>query len=258
MAHIRLENVGLDVPLYVQRHSDVSGWGQVLRRAAFSRPERRLATLLDDISFEAADGDRIAVLGQNGAGKSTLLQILTGAYRPTRGRVQVTGSRQALMNINLGFNGEATVVENVLLRCSSMGIRLAEIRRNVPEILDFAGLESKASHRLKTLSSGQRMRLGFSISTAFQNDVMIMDEWLSTGDAAFLERAGERLTSRVGGAEIVVIATHSIRMARAVCNRAILLEGGQVKAAGSLSRVIGVYRERTRRQNTQIALAKAS
>ena len=101
MAHIRLENVGLDVPLYVQRHSDVSGWGQVLRRAAFSRPERRLATLLDDISFEAADGDRIAVLGQNGAGKSTLLQILTGAYRPTRGRVQVTGSRQALMNFGL-------------------------------------------------------------------------------------------------------------------------------------------------------------
>lgn len=247
VANIYLEGIGLDVPLFVQSEVPSLGWGQVLRRAALSRPERCWATLLSDISFEAGDGDRVAILGRNGAGKSTLLQVLTGAYRPTRGRLEIRGTRQALINISLGFHPEATVLENVLLRCSSMGIRLTDVRRQVPAILKFAGLEAKASHRLKTLSSGQKMRLGFSISTAFQSDIMIMDEWLSTGDAEFLERARERMSNRVEGSRIVIMATHSIQMARAVCNRGILLEDGKVKATGSISRVINVYKERTRR-----------
>lgn len=244
MAHIKLSGLGLDVPLFVQRELRTVGWVHVFKRAALSRPARQWVTLLDDIDMEVNDGDRVAIIGRNGAGKSTLLQVLTGAYRPTRGVVSIKGTRQALINISLGFHPEATVVENVLLRCSSMGVRLEAVRSQIANILEFAGLEEKASHRLKTLSSGQRMRLGFSISTAFQRDIMIMDEWLSTGDAEFLERARERMNDRVGGSRIVVMATHSIQMARLVCNRAILLEGGKIKAAGSVSRVINAYKER--------------
>lgn len=246
MAHIRLSGLGLDVPLFVQRDVATVGWAHVFKRAALSRPARRWVTLLEDIDLEVNDGDRIAIIGRNGAGKSTLLQVLTGAYRPTRGTISIEGTRQALINISLGFHPEATVLENILLRCSSMGVRLDTVRGQVPSILEFAELQAKASHRLKTLSSGQRMRLGFSISTAFQRDIMIMDEWLSTGDAEFLGRARERMSDRVGGSRIVVMATHSIQMARLVCNRGILLEDGKIKAAGSVSRVINVYKERNK------------
>lgn len=258
MARLTLENVGLDVPMYLHAERRVGSWLGTLGGAAFSAPKREFVTLIDSVSFEIADGDRLAVIGRNGAGKSTLLQLLTGAYQPTRGRIVVDGSRHALMNLSLGFNPDATVVENILLRASAMGSSLSEARSIVPSVLDFAELESKSRHRLKTLSTGQKMRLGFAISTATQNDIMILDEWIGTGDAAFVERAKERMMSRVGGSKIVVLATHSLSLIRQVCNRAILVDNGRIKSVGSVSKVVGVYKELLRRHAYQESLRRSA
>ena len=243
MAYLRVENLGLDVPLYVQGERNAHSWAATLRGAAFSMPQRKFVTILDGVTFEANEGDRIAIIGRNGAGKSTLLQLLTGAYQPTRGVVQVEGTRHALMNMSLGFNPEATLTENILLRGAAMGVPLAEARDLVDPVLEFAELQEKARHRLRTLSSGQRMRLGFAISTSTQHDIMLMDEWIGTGDAEFIEKATERMMDRVGGSKIVVMATHSLSLIRRLCNRAILIDRGMLKGRGSVDRVVRTYKD---------------
>lgn len=254
MTHIRVENLGLDVPLFVQSASTSHSWFETLSGAAFSRPRREYATLLEGVSFEVAEGDRVAILGRNGAGKSTLLQVLSGAYQPTRGTVDVHGTRQALMNMSLGFNPEATVAENILLRSSAMGLSLSDARGKFEEVLDFADLGHKATHRLKTLSSGQRMRLGFAISTSMQHDIMLLDEWIGASDAEFIEKATGRMMSRMGESKIVMLATHSLSLVRKVCNRAILIDQGQVKSIGSVSKVVAAYKDRMRRHAHQTRL----
>src|SRR5690606_17950880 len=109
---------------------------------------------------------------------------------------------------------------------------------------------------LRTLSSGQKMRLGFAISTSTHHDIMILDEWIGTGDAAFVERAKERMLNRVGGSKIVVLATHSLSLIRQVCNRAILIDNGRVKSIGSVSKVVGVYKDLLRRHAYQEQLKR--
>ena len=238
---IRLDKVSLSVPIYLQRERTGRNWASMLFAAAFDPPRRETIRLLDEISFEAVEGDRVAILGRNGAGKSTLLRVLNGAFHPTSGTVEVSGSRQALLNIALGFHGEATVRENVFLRGTAMGLPLRRLHELVPEVLAFAGLEEKANHRLKTLSSGQRMRLGFSVSTCVQHDVMLMDEWIGTGDAEFITRAKKRMSSRVNGSRIVVLASHNTGLVKDVCNKGMVIEDGKMLFFGDIMSALSSY-----------------
>lgn len=238
---IQARGVSLDVPMYVQPDRAVGGWASLLLGAAFDAPRRRYARILSDVSFDAEAGDRIAVLGRNGAGKSTLLRVLNGVYAPTAGSVSVSGSCQALLNISLGFNGEATVRENIFLRGTAMEIPAAQLREQMDAILDFAGLRHKASHRLRTLSSGQRIRLGFAISTSVQHDIMLMDEWLGAGDSRFMEKAQERMADRVGGSKIVMLASHSVGLLRDICNKGLVIESGRLVFAGSIMESLRRY-----------------
>jgi lipopolysaccharide transport system ATP-binding protein len=240
---VKAENVTLQVPIFVQRDRKATSWSQMLFGAAFDPPKRELRSLLQDVSFEAVEGDRIAILGRNGAGKSTLLRVLNGVFEPTHGRVTIQGSCQALLNISLGFSVDATVRENIFLRGTAMGMKTVVLRELVESILDFAGLQEKAGHRLRTLSSGQRMRLGFSISTAVQHDIMLMDEWVGAGDSEFMGKAKERMHSRVGGSKIVVLASHSVGLLRDVCNKGIVLEGGRLVYAGEISDALKEYQQ---------------
>ncbi|TWI02983.1 ABC-2 type transport system ATP-binding protein/lipopolysaccharide transport system ATP-binding protein [Luteimonas cucumeris] len=234
--------VSLELPLYLQSERSAHTWFSMLAGAAFDRPRREFRTILSDISFNAQDGDRIGIIGRNGVGKSTLLRVLTGAYQPTQGRIEAHGSMQALLNISLGFSGEATVRENIFLRGTAMGLRAAEIREIVLPVLEFAEIEDKANHRLKTLSSGQRMRLGFSIATAAQHDIMIMDEWIGTGDAAFITKAKKRMQGRVDGAKIVLLASHNVALIKNVCNKGLLMDAGRVVFFGDTTDALKEYK----------------
>jgi ABC-type polysaccharide/polyol phosphate transport system ATPase subunit len=242
-ASITVERLTLSVPIYLQRERQASGWARMFLGAAFDPPRRELIRLLDDISFEAHDGDRIAILGRNGAGKSTLLRALNGVYAPTSGRVTVRGSCQALLNMSLGFNGEATVRENIFLRGTAMGLRAADLRDQVEPILEFSGLHDKSNHRLRTLSAGQKMRLGFAISTSFQHDVILMDEWVGAGDSEFMARATERMKGRVGGSRVVMLASHSVGLLRDICNKGLVLEQGRLVYAGDIVSSLKTYHE---------------
>lgn len=242
-ARIEVNRLSLDVPVFLQRERATSGWGGLFFGAAFDPPKRRLQRLLDDISFELGEGDRLAILGRNGAGKSTLLRVLNRVYQPSQGSLTINGSCQALLNMSLGFNGQATVRENIYLRGIAMGLKSSFLGEQIEAILDFSGLRDKVNHRLRTLSSGQKMRLGFAISTSVQHDIMLMDEWVGAGDADFMRKAKDRMQSRVGGSKIVVLASHSTGLLRDICNRGIVLERGRLVHAGDITTSLKYYHE---------------
>jgi len=242
-ARVRVEHLTLDVPAFLQRERAAGGWAGLFLGAAFDPPKRRLLRLLDDISFELREGDRLAILGRNGAGKSTLLRVLNRVYQPSSGSISIEGSCQALLNISLGFNGEATVRENIYLRGIAMGLDAAFLRGQIPQILEFSGLREKVNHRLRTLSTGQKMRLGFAISTSVQHDIIMMDEWVGAGDAEFMRKAKERMQSRVGGSKIVVLASHSTGLLRDICNRGIVIERGRLVHSGDITSSLKYYHD---------------
>jgi lipopolysaccharide transport system ATP-binding protein len=242
-AAIRVRNLSLTVPYFLQGSTGGGSWMSTLLGAAFSPPKRRFATLLHDISFEIPTGSRVALLGRNGAGKTTLLRVLSGAFEPTSGRVEIHGSRQALLNLGLGFNPEATLLENILLRATAMGMKPAVVRDLTDSILDFADLRDVAGRRLSTLSSGQRMRLGFAISTSVQHDIMLMDEWFGAGDAAFIAKARGRMNDRVAGSKIVLLASHNFQMLRKVCTTGLVLEQGRLAFNGPVNEAIQAYKD---------------
>lgn len=246
---MRLSNVSLSLPIYLQHDRGSGSWFRTLLAAATDRPERRLRTILQDINLSFVEGDRIGLIGRNGAGKTSLLNVLTGCYEPTTGRIDVSGSRQALLNVSLGFNYEATVRENVLLRGTAMGIHMAELQELVDPILDFANLREVAHHRLGTLSAGQRMRLGFAISTSVQPDIMLLDEWIGAGDAEFVAKARQRMQDRVSGSRLLVLASHTADLLKRVCNRGVVLEQGTVRFDGEIGEALRVYNESLRAPN---------
>lgn len=245
--YLRAHRVTLELPLDMQRIEQGDTLGGI--KATIGGHSRLYQNVLKDITFEANEGDRIGILGLNGAGKTTLLRVLNGAFPPTHGRLERSGSVQSLLNASLGFSQYASLIENVFLRGTAMGLRKRQLEAAVPSILDFAGLTEKATHRLNTLSSGQRMRLGFAISTAIQPDILLMDEWIATGDAAFLKRAQERLTDRFNESRIVVLANHSTGLLKQMCNKAIVLHEGSMRYFGAITEGIEAYRDIVSRQD---------
>jgi lipopolysaccharide transport system ATP-binding protein len=241
--HMSLRNVSLSVPTYLQHQSESDSWARILLGAAVDRPTREMHTILDGIDLDVSEGDRLALIGRNGAGKTSLLHVLTGCFLPTGGTIEVRGQRQALLNVTLGFNPEATVRENIFLRGAAMGLAMESVKESVTSILQFAEIEPMASQRLLTLSAGQRMRLGFAISTCVQPDIMLLDEWIGTGDAQFMKRARERMEDRVHGSRIMVLASHSADLLKRVCNRGLVMEAGRVAFEGSLKEALMFYSE---------------
>lgn len=247
-AFIKARNVGLELMQDLQRE----GGRPASLLASLSGTERRYATLLSGIDFEAREGDRIGLIGLNGAGKTTLLRVLNGAFLPSSGHVDMRGTRLSLLNPTLGFEGRATVIENVFLRGTAMGLRKRQIEPVLEDILDFAGLADRGHFRLHHLSTGQRARLGFAISTAVQPDILLMDEWIITGDAAFIERARERMLGRFRDSRIVVLASHSTALLRELCNKALVLDQGRMRFYGDIGEGLEVYREIVERANTDL------
>jgi lipopolysaccharide transport system ATP-binding protein len=231
MASIELNGVGIDFPLYGTSNRSLKksllSMGTGGRVAASSR-HLTVIRALDDINLKVEAGSRIGLLGHNGSGKSTLLKVLAGVYHPTQGQVSIGGKVASLLDVNLGMDDDATGYENILLRGVYLGISPSEMRAYVEEIAEQSGLDEYLNLPIRTYSSGMRMRLGFAISTSVSADVLLMDEWLSVGDAAFKEKASQRLEEVIAKARILVLASHQPELIERVCNRVITLEHGRI------------------------------
>lgn len=194
---------------------------------------------LRNVSFELKEGDRLGLMGHNGSGKSTLLRCLAGIYPPTSGRVVTNGETATFFDVSLGVEGEATGRENVYMLGMYRGKSRREVRDAFEEIVEFSGLGSFIDLPVKTYSSGMVGRLVFSVATAFKPDVLLMDEWLSTGDAEFITKAEQRVSSLVASARCMVLASHSQDIMRRFCNKLLVLEHGEVVHFGPTPEVLG-------------------
>lgn len=230
MALLSLEGVSVEYPIF-GAHADslkttltsaMTG-GRIGRHTGVTVVEA-----LRDVTIEVRDGDRLGLVGHNGAGKSTLLQTLAGVYPPTRGRYRREGSIASLVNPMLGIEREATGYENIVIRGLVLGMSRREIRGLTPQIAEFSGLGPYLDMPLHTYSTGMLMRLSFAITTSVRADILLMDEWLSVGDADFRQRAEERIREMVSHSGILVIASHSADLIARECNRVIELSHGTI------------------------------
>lgn len=230
MTMIMLDEVSVDYPVF---GADGESLKKTLTAAATGGRIGRgtgitVVEALRHVTLELRDGDRLGVVGHNGSGKSTLLQTLAGVYPPTRGRYIHSGSIASLVNPMLGIEREATGFENIMIRGLVLGMNRRMIRQLTPEIAEFSGLGDYLHMPVHTYSTGMLMRLAFSITTSIRADILLMDEWLSVGDAEFRQQAEERIRALVSQSGILVIASHSAELIARECTRVIELAHGLV------------------------------
>lgn len=236
MTSISLKNVSISFPIYG------SGSASLKKTVAASVTGGRfgketgvnVVEALSNINLELKSGDRLGLLGHNGAGKSTLLRALAGVYEPSAGEFVRYGSVASLIDPSLGIEPDATGIENIMLRGLVMGMSKKQVDDMTPQICEFSGLGEYVNMPVRTYSTGMMMRLAFSISTSVEADILLMDEWLSVGDAEFTEKAEQRMRDVVSKSGILVLASHSMDLIRKECNRVVRLEHGRIVEAYDL------------------------
>ncbi len=196
---------------------------------------------LKNCSIEIREGDRVGIIGANGAGKSTLLKTMAGIFPLTSGEIKTCGAIRALYELSLGFEIEATGRENIMFRGLLLGEHPENVKAKEKEIMDFADLGEFIDYPVKSYSSGMQVRLAFSISTSIRGDIILLDEIISAGDAAFLQKAKNRLSSLIQSAKILVLVSHDLASIAEFCNRVIWLSHGQVVADGPPKEIISAY-----------------
>ena len=198
---------------------------------------------LSDVSFEVEAGTTTGIIGPNGSGKSTLLQIITGTLEPTHGSVSIEGRVAALLELGAGFNPEFTGIENIFMNAALMGFSKAETENLLPEIASFAEIGDFIYQPLKMYSSGMYIRLAFAAAIAVAPQILIIDEALAVGDAVFQHRCTRRIKEMQENGTTILFVSHDPSAVRALCNRAILLNGGQKIAEGTPSDVLNRYQK---------------
>lgn len=246
MTSIVLDRVTVDFPIYNARTRSLKT--ELLRRTVGGQIEADQnshisVVALRDISLRLDKGDRLALVGGNGAGKSTLLRVLSGVYEPPIGRVRIDGVVSSLTDMMMGMDAEATGYENIILRSVFLGVPIDQAKKRVPEIEEFSELGNFLHLPMRTYSSGMMLRLAFAVTTAVTPEILIMDEVIGAGDAAFLAKAEARLNRMIGDSHILVIASHYEAMVRRFCNRAALMREGRLVKLGDVDEVLHAYHQ---------------
>ena len=198
---------------------------------------------LKDINFTVEKGDRLGVMGLNGAGKSTLLKVIAGVMKPTQGKVNVKGVIAPMIELGAGFDPNYTGAENIFLYGATMGYSRKFIQSKYDEIVEFSELEEFIDVPLKNYSSGMKARLGFAIATAVSPEVLILDEVLSVGDAKFRKKSEAKLRGMIDTGITVLFVSHNTSQVRKICNKAIILQKGQIIESGDVDEVCDKYTE---------------
>ena len=196
---------------------------------------------LRDVSFAVETGEVLGIIGRNGAGKSTLLKILSRITPPTEGRAILNGRVSSLLEIGTGFHPELTGRENVYLNGTILGMRKAEVDRKFDEIVAFAEVEKFIDTPVKRYSSGMRVRLAFAVSAHLDSEILLVDEVLAVGDAAFQEKCLRTMNGVAGSGRTVIFVSHNMQVMARLCRRLLLLDGGRLVAEGDPAGIIGRY-----------------
>jgi lipopolysaccharide transport system ATP-binding protein len=221
MSYLKVRNVGKAYKRYPGKWARLAEWitGQ-------ERHEKHW--VLRDISFEVAPGEAIGIIGVNGAGKSTLLKIITGTTQPTTGSIDVGGHIAALLELGMGFHPDFTGRQNVYMGGQIRGLSTERISELMPEIEAFAEIGGYIDQPLRTYSSGMQVRLAFAVATAVRPDILIVDEALSVGDAAFQRKCFRRIESFLGAGTTLLFVSHDTETVKKLCSRALFIREGSI------------------------------
>lgn len=215
-----------------------------LKQALFNRLRGvkgyRRQEVLKNVSFSVEEGEFLGIVGRNGSGKSTLLKLLAGIYVPDKGKIKSRGNIVPFIELGVGFNPELTGRENVYLNGALLGFSNAEVDQMYDEIVDFAELSDFMEQKLKNYSSGMQVRLAFSIAVKARGDILILDEVLAVGDAGFQEKC-RKYFEELHGKQTVILVTHDMANVEKFCDRAILIENGEILAAGKPKKIVKEY-----------------
>lgn len=201
---------------------------------------------IDNVTLHLNDGDRLAIIGHNGAGKSSLLKLIAGIYPPSSGTLSVDGSISSMFELATGFEMEQNGWNNIYLRGLMLGQKPEEIKAKMKEIAEFSELGSFLNMPVKYYSSGMFIRLAFSVSTAIEPDILLLDEVIAAGDAGFLDKANHRLHEMINTSKIMIFVTHNMQSAIDMCNQCIWMERGQIIKKGETKKVVDQYLENTK------------
>jgi len=243
-----LEDVSVSFPIY-------HGGSRSLKKSLLFRGSGgQLATDANDritvealrhVSLQFGAGDRVALIGTNGAGKTTLLRVMAGVYEPVSGIVRTRGRISPMFDISLGIDSEISGYDNIRLRGLILGLGSEEIEARMADIVEFTELGDYLDIPVRTYSSGMMTRLTFAVATCFAPEILLMDEWIMAGDAAFLAKAQKRIETFIEKASILVLASHSSEILKRWCNKGILLQKGEVKFEGDIADALEAYTELT-------------
>jgi len=197
---------------------------------------------LHDINLKVAEGEFLGIIGKNGAGKSTLLKVVARVLEPTSGTVSVIGAVAPFLELGVGFQGELTVKDNIILYGALLGMSRQEIERKYDWIIDFSGLERFIDAKLKNLSSGMQVRLGFSITVSVESPILLVDEVLAVGDIDFQQKCYDCFEDFKKHGRTILFVSHDLTAVERFCDKVVLLEDGQIKMQGKSGAVISEYR----------------
>lgn len=236
MGNITITNLGKAYKQYPSRWGRLAEWLLPLRK-----PRHTLKWVLQNINFQIAPSEAVGIIGINGAGKSTLLKIITGTTQPTTGHVQLTGRIAALLELGMGFHPDFTGRQNALMAGQLLGYSAEDIQKMMPQIEEFAEIGDYIDQPVRVYSSGMQMRLAFSVATAHRPDVLIVDEALSVGDAYFQHKSFDRIRNFREKGTTLLLVSHDKTAIQSICDRAILLNAGQLIMEGEPEVVMDYY-----------------
>lgn len=196
---------------------------------------------LKGVSFSVERGLSMGVIGRNGSGKSTLLKLIANILRPDKGNIKVTGKVASILELGVGFHPDLTVKENILIYGSIMGLKNREIKKRINKILDFSNLQRFRDAKLKNLSSGMQMRLGFSTAIETEPDIFLIDEALAVGDMEFQQKCMDKFRQFKEEKKTILLVSHALDPVREFCEETILLSKGEMVSSGKTDDVIGIY-----------------
>lgn len=243
MNAIEVNNVSMKYRLTTEKVDSIK---QYLIKRAKKEIQYEDFYALNDISFSVPKGEVFGIIGLNGAGKSTLLKVISGILKPTTGSVKVHGTIAPLIELGAGFNGDLTGIENIYLNGLILGYSKKMIHSKIEEIVEFSELGKFIHTPLKNYSSGMKARLGFSIATIVQPEVLIVDEVLSVGDIKFKEKSEKKILSMINEGTTVLLVSHSLTQMRNLCKRVMWLENGKVKIIGEGKVVCDNYQKESK------------
>jgi len=236
MGTIAVENLGKAFKRYRSRWDRLVEW---ITPGHAARHERRW--VLRGLDFRVRRGETVGIVGRNGAGKSTLLKLLTGTMMPTEGRAEVHGRVAALLELGMGFHGDFTGRQNAVMAGQLMGLQQSDVISRLPQIAEFAEIGNAMDEPLRTYSSGMQMRLAFSVATAVEPEILVVDEALSVGDAYFQHKCFRRIREFKRRGVTLLFVSHDPLAVKSLCDRALLLEGGRIALDGTPDQVLDYY-----------------